>query len=81
MKETAIYNCYTSPDPSNEQFIPDHTFMHLVAGAMTIYDGSKEYHVKPGDYGIGRRNHLSRYTKQTDNGDFRKIYIVSNRIF
>lgn len=81
MKETSISNCYISPTPSTEQFIPNHTFMYLVAGFMTIYDGSKEYSVRPGDYGLGRRNHLSRYTKQTDNGNFRKIYIVFEQDF
>jgi AraC-like DNA-binding protein len=81
MKETAIANCYISPTPSTEQFIPDHTFMYLVAGSMTIYDGGKEYTIKPGDYGIGRRNHLSRYTKQPIDGDFRKIYIVFEQHF
>lgn len=81
METSAISNCYISPTPSTEQFIPNHTFMYLVAGTMTIYDGSKEYHVKQGDYGIGRRNHLSRYTKQATNGDFRKIYIVFEQDF
>ena len=81
MRETSISNCFISPTPSNEQFIPNHTFMYLVAGSMIIYDGSKEYHIKRGDYGIGRRNYLSRYTKQTDNGDFRKIYIVFEQDF
>jgi len=78
---TAISNCYISPTPSTEQFIPTHTFMYLVAGAMTVYDGSKEYNIKQGDYGIGRRNHLARYTKQADNGNFRKIYIVFEQDF
>jgi AraC-like DNA-binding protein len=49
--------------------------MYLVAGSMTVYDGSKEYKLKPGDYGIGGRNHLARFTKHTDKNDFRKIYI------
>ncbi|MFT3702549.1 MAG: AraC family transcriptional regulator [Agriterribacter sp.] len=81
MEHSAISNCYISPTPSTEQFIPDHTFMYLVVGRMTVYDGSKEYNLKPGDYGIGRRNHLARYTKQADNGDFRKIYITFGQDF
>lgn len=81
MESSAISNCYISPTPSNEQFIPNHTFMCLVAGSMTVYDGSKEYHVTAGDYGLGRRNHLCRYTKQAANGDFRKIYIVFEQNF
>jgi hypothetical protein len=42
--------------------------MYLVAGSMTVYDGSKEYKLKPGDYGIGGRNHLARFTKQAKEG-------------
>jgi AraC family transcriptional regulator, exoenzyme S synthesis regulatory protein ExsA len=76
-----ISNCYISPTPSTEQFIPNHTFMYLVAGSMTVYDGSKEYKLKPGDYGIGKRNHLARYTKQPEKGDFRKIYITFEQEF
>jgi len=48
---------------------------------MTIYDGSKEYRLKSGDYGIGRRNHLAKYTKQPDNGAFKKIYISFDQEF
>lgn len=81
MKETAISNCYISPSPSNEQFIPDHTFNYIVSGSMTVFDGSKEYPAKAGDYGIGRRNHLARYTKHTDNGSFKKIFISFEQEF
>jgi hypothetical protein len=42
---------------------------------------AKNYKLKHGDYGIGRRNHLARYTKQTENGDFRKIYITFEQGF
>jgi hypothetical protein len=42
MENRTISNCYISPSPSTEQFIPNHTFMYLVAGLMTVYDGSKE---------------------------------------
>jgi len=81
MEDRAISNCYISPSPSTEQFIPNHTFMYLVSGSMTVYDGSNEYKLNPGAYGIGRRNHLARYTKQPENGDFRKIYITFEQEF
>lgn len=48
---------------------------------MIAYDGNKEYKTKPGDYAIGRRNHLARYTKQPDNGAFKKIYILFSQDF
>jgi AraC family transcriptional regulator, exoenzyme S synthesis regulatory protein ExsA len=81
MKETAISACYVSPSLSTEQFIPNHCFMYLVSGSMLAYDGSKEYNLKQGDYGIGRRNHLAKYTKQPDNGVFKKIYILFEQEF
>jgi AraC-like DNA-binding protein len=81
MKETAISACYVSPSLSTEQFVPNHCFMYLVSGSMLAYDGSKEYKLKPGDYGIARRNHLARYTKQPDNGVFKKIYILFDQEF
>jgi len=81
MKETAISSCYVTPSLSNEQFIPNHCFMYLVSGSMLVYDGSKEYKVKQGDCGIGRRNHLARYTKVPDNGAFKKIYILFEQEF
>ena len=81
MENKAISNCYITPSPSTEQYIPNHTFMYLVAGSMTVYDGSKVYYLKAGDYGIGKRNHLARYTKQPNNGDFRKIYITFEQEF
>lgn len=81
MKETAISACYVSPSLNNEQFVPDHCFMYLISGSMLAYDGSKEYKIKPGDFGIARRNHLAKYTKQPDNGEFKKIYILFEQDF
>lgn len=81
MKETAISACYVTPSLSTEQYIPSHVFMYQVSGSMLAYDGNKEYKIKPGDYGIGRRNHLARYTKQPDKGEFRKIYILFEQDF
>src|SRR5690349_14122092 len=81
MKETAISACYVSPSLSTEQFVPNHCFMYLISGSMLVYDGSKEYKLKPGDYGLARRNHLAKYTKQPDNGVFKKIYILFEQEF
>ncbi len=81
MKETAISACYVSPSLSTEQFVSNHTFMYLISGTMLVYDGSKEYKIKAGDYGIARRNHLAKYTKQPDNGAFKKIYILFEQEF
>ncbi|HWA34194.1 MAG TPA: AraC family transcriptional regulator [Cyclobacteriaceae bacterium] len=48
---------------------------------MTVFDGSKEYTLKPGDCGIGRRNYLAKYTKHPDNGAFNKIYLSFSQEF
>lgn len=81
MKETAISACYVTPSLSAEQYIPNHVFTFQVSGSMLAYDGNKEYRTTPGDYGIGRRNHLARYTKQPDHGAFKKIYILFEQDF
>jgi len=70
-----------SPGISTEQFIPEHFFLYLVAGTMTAYDGSREYKIKAGDYGIARKNHLAKYNKQPDNGKFEKIVIFFDEEF
>lgn len=81
MRATAISACYVSPAISVEQFIPTHFFLYLMAGSMTAYDGSKEYKIKAGDYGIARRNHLAKYNKQPDNGKFEKVVIFFDQEF
>ncbi len=81
MKATSISSCYISPAPNAEQFIPDHCFMFLVEGGMQVFDGSKSYRLIPGDYGLGRRNHLAKYTKEPVNGAFRKIFILFEQDF
>ncbi|PZU25357.1 MAG: AraC family transcriptional regulator [Chryseobacterium sp.] len=81
MKESNIASCYMSPSPSAEQFIPDHCFMYLVSGSMLVYDGHKEYKISSGDYGIGRRNHLAKYTKLPDDGAFKKMFILFEQDF
>jgi len=37
--------------------------------------------MKPGDYVIARRNHLVRYTKYQDNGEFEKVIITFDEAF
>jgi len=81
MKHSMIHSCTISPLISEEQFIPEHFFLYLVAGNMVAYDGNKEYKIKPGDYGIARRNHLAKYSKQPDNGLFEKIIVFFDQSF
>ena len=81
MKHSMIHSCTVGPLISEEQFIPEHFFLYLVAGNMVVYDGNKEFKIKPGDYGIARRNHLAKYSKQPDNGRFEKITIFFDQPF
>jgi AraC-like DNA-binding protein len=81
MKITAISQCYVSPAISVEQFIPEHFFLFLVKGSMMVYDGSKEYVIHAGDYGIGRRNHLAKYSKRPENGEFEKVVMMFDQDF
>jgi len=81
MKHSIIHSCTVGPVISEEQFIPEHFFLYLVTGSMLAYDGNREYKIKPGDYGLARRNHLAKYNKNTDNGRFEKIVIFFDQPF
>lgn len=81
MRFTEITSCYIGPEISPEQFIPEHFFIYLAKGSMIGYDGNKKYALKPGDYCIVRKNHLARYNKEKDNGQFEKVVIVFDEPF
>jgi AraC-like DNA-binding protein len=55
--------------------------MYLVKGAMVAYDGHREYIIQPGDCGVGKRNHLVKYTKQPDHGAFKKLFVLFGQDF
>ncbi len=76
MKFNNIQSCQLGPEISPEQFIPEHFFLFLIKGSMKAFDGNKSYEMVPGDYCIARKNHLIRYTKFQDNGEFEKIIIT-----
>jgi len=81
MKASKIVSCYIGPEISPEQFISEHFFLYLIMGSMMAYDGNKEYKIRPGDYGLARRNHLAKYSKQPDNGKFEKVVIIFDQQF
>lgn len=81
MKLTKITSCYFGPQISPEQFISEHFFLYLITGTMTGYDGHKSYTVKAGEYCIARKNHLARYQKQKDKGQFEKVVMVFEEAF
>lgn len=74
--------CHNAPTISSEQFIPEHIFIYMVSGTMTIYDGNHEYHMKSGDYGFAKRNHLVKYIKKPPaGGEFKAVGIFLNQDF
>jgi AraC-like DNA-binding protein len=76
------YQCHETPVISNEQFIPEHIFIYLVAGTMISYDGNKEYVMQAGDYGFAKRNHLIKYIKTPPpNGKFKAISAIFGQEF
>lgn len=52
---------------SGEHFIYEHTFFFVKEGTTKCYDGSKTYTFKSGDFGLVRKNRLSKYSKEKDN--------------
>lgn len=81
MNVIEIKSCYIGPEISPEQFIPEHIFMYLAKGDVVGYDGDKKYPLRSGEYCLMRKNHLARYTKQEENGQFEKVVLVFDEDF
>lgn len=81
MRYTEIKSCYIGPEISPEQFIAEHFFLYLAKGTIEGYDGIGKYHLKAGEYCIVRKNHLARYNKQKQDGEFEKVVVVLDAEF
>ena len=81
MKVSTITSCYIGPAISPEQFISEHFFLYLLRGSIVGYDGHKKYTQKAGEYTIARKNHLARYSKQKEDGEFGKVVVVFEEAF
>jgi len=81
LNTTAIQSCHLGPELSPEQVIPEHFFLYLLNGNMSVYNGDKHYQANPGDCCIARKNHLLRYTKNRQEGEFLKIVITLDEAF
>lgn len=66
---------------STEQFIAEHTMMFVVKGIVQVYDGSKTYTFKSGEYGIARKNRLARYKKEKVDDEIEKIFVFFDEKF
>jgi AraC family transcriptional regulator, exoenzyme S synthesis regulatory protein ExsA len=64
-----------------EQFIPEHVFFYLIKGEMSGHCGNKMYTLKPGEYGIIRKNRLGRYNRVKENTKPEKVAIVFDESF
>ena len=81
MKATDIRSCYIGPEISPEQFIPEHFFLYIAKGTIHGYDGNKGYTLKSGEYSLVRKNHLARYNKEREKGEFEKVVIIFDEKF
>jgi AraC family transcriptional regulator, exoenzyme S synthesis regulatory protein ExsA len=81
MKADKITSCYLGPSISPEQFIQEHFFVYLIKGAMHGYDGHRYSTLQAGECCMVRKNHLARYNKQKDNGQFEKVIVVFDEQF
>ncbi|OXG04118.1 AraC-like DNA-binding protein [Flavobacterium araucananum] len=81
MRYTEIKSCYIGPEISPEQFIAEHFFLYLAKGTIEGYDGISKYHLKEGECCIVRKNHLARYNKQKQNGEFEKVVVILDTQF
>jgi len=81
MKANKITSCYIGPQISPEQFIAEHFFLYLAKGTMHGYDGNKNYTLKAGECCVVRKNHLARYNKQKEDGQFEKVIVILDEVF
>jgi len=76
-----ITSCYLGPQISPENFIAEHFFLYLGKGAMHGFDGHKHYTLKPGESCLVRKNHLARYNKEKEEGQFEKVIVIFDEAF
>lgn len=76
------YPCHVNPTIPGEQFIPEHIFIYLISGTMTVYGEKESFTVKEGDYFFISRNQLAKYIKKpSGNGPFKTFSIFFNTAF
>jgi AraC-like DNA-binding protein len=76
------YPCHVNPTIPGEQFIPEHIFIYLVTGTMTVYGEKESFTLNEGDYCLIRRNQLAKYIKKpTEQGPFETCAVFFNTTF
>lgn len=81
MKEAVNKTCLIGPTIVREQFIPHHLFYFLIKGEMGGFYGGKNYALKPGEYGVARKNRLGRHHPAKVNNRAEKIIFVLDEPF
>lgn len=81
MKTSVNKTCLIGPAVKPEQFIAEHSFFYLVNGSMSGYYGGETYTLKPGEYGIVRKNRLGRMDNVKENHQAEKITFVFDEPF
>jgi AraC-like DNA-binding protein len=66
---------------SPEQFIAEHSFAYIIKGRMHLYDGSKDYILNSGEYGLARKNRLARFKKEKVNNELEKVFVFFDEKF
>jgi AraC-like DNA-binding protein len=64
-----------------EQFIPEHVFFYLIKGEMSGHCDNKMYTLRPGEYGIIRKNRLGRYNRAKENTKPEKVTFILDEAF
>lgn len=76
------YPCHVNPTIAGEQFIPEHIFLYLITGTMTVYGEKESFTIQEGDYCFISRNQLAKYIKKpTERGPFKTSSIFFNTTF
>lgn len=82
IRPAIAYSCYTIRNREGEQFIPEHVFTYQVSGTMIMNDGQREYIFSPGDFRLGRRNHLIKFNKlPPEGGEFKSFSVRFDQEF
>lgn len=78
----SVHPCHIGLTVPSEQFIPDHIFIYMIAGYMSLYDGHREYTIEAGDYCLVKRNHLAKYIKKPPaNGKLETVSVFLDQGF
>ena len=81
MKASVNKTCLIGPALKEEQFIAEHLFFYLKKGIMSGYSSGKNYTLQAGEYGITRKNRLSRQDPSKATDEVEKIIFVFDESF